>query len=73
MEMKIESIRWLLKSIKQGKNTAYLLKQGRSTIIYEYLRFAKKYGLVEQYKEGVKKPYKVTREGEWFLKIFDKG
>ncbi|OYT53640.1 MAG: hypothetical protein B6U72_05095 [Candidatus Altiarchaeales archaeon ex4484_2] len=72
MEMKIESIRWLLKSIKEGKNTAYSLKQGRSTIVYEYLRFAKNYGLVEQYTEGVKKPYKITQQGEWFLKIFDK-
>ncbi len=72
MEMKIESIRWLLKSIKEGRNTAYLLKKGRSTIIYKYLKFAKNYGLIEQYENGMRKPYKLTKEGKWFLKIFDR-
>jgi predicted transcriptional regulator len=60
----------LLSMIRDGHDTIsdLILYTGNHSIGY-LLNQAQEFGFLEQYKEGRKKPYKLTEKGEKFLKL----
>ena len=69
--MRIENIAWLLREIHEGNNTRYALSKLRDAgNVHKYLVYAKKNGFIEQYVDGQRKPYKLTKKGKLFLKMF---
>ena len=60
----------LLQNIQDGHNTvsALILYTGNHSIGY-LLSQAQEFEFIEQYKEGRKKPYKLTEKGKAFLEL----
>jgi len=69
MGMRIESILWTLQKVQGGKNTLYSLTKDKNRIVYSYLKYCQKKGLLEQYEDGNRRPYRLTSEGKALLKL----
>jgi len=69
MYMRLESIIWTLKCVSEGKDTLYLLSKEKSRGVYSYLKYCVNNGFLEQYTDGNKKPYRLTKKGKKFVKL----
>jgi len=72
--MKIEALVWLLREIKSGNNTLYLLRKKKSSIIVDYLNYARRNGFITVKKQEDprrKKIYSLTEKGRKFLGMFE--
>lgn len=71
MRMRVEKLVLTLREIGGGNNTTYLLNKAGIGNAMEYLKFLKRFNLVEQYEDGRRKPYRILENGKLFLKMFE--
>lgn len=69
--MRVEALVWLLTNIASGRNTLYLLKQKKSSVIVDYLRWCVKHGFLEYSDELFRnrRTYSLTERGRALLKV----
>lgn len=72
MRMRVEKLVLTLREIEQGNDTTYLLNKAGISNAVEYLKFLKRFKLVEQYEDGRRKPYRILENGKRFLRMFER-